>query len=82
MLDIERLFDRFRHLAFLFFRLDTIVIYIEKNRNYSYTGELHPNEVADPANANTALIDSPAPHMPNHETQDMLDKEYNGNTYP
>lgn len=65
-----------------FFRLDTTNIYREKWELNSYTGELHPNEVADPAIANIALIDSPAPHMPNHEYQDMRDNERNGNTYP
>ena len=53
----------------------------EKNRNYTviYTGELHPNEVADPAIANIALIDSPAPHIPKSRNLriEMLDNENN-----
>lgn len=56
-------------------------MYREKNRNYTviYTGELHPNEVADPAIANIALIDSPAPHIPKSRNLriEMLDNENN-----
>jgi len=36
---------------------------IEELHGYA-TGELHPNEVVDPASANIAFIDSPEPHMP------------------
>jgi hypothetical protein len=34
--------------------------------NYTYHGDLHPNEVADPDCLKVALIASPAPHIPRH----------------